>query len=132
MKTHALGHRVPTVADVARSIDFHQRILGMRPQTFGDNRSTLLSGAKGEEQKVDRHPAGGEFPPHAARPTPGPADLCLRIDGSAAMAQLITAAVEMIEGPVQHSGARGSIRSLCLRDPDGNFIELARKPTSEN
>ncbi len=134
MKIRALDHLVLTVADVARSIEFYRRILGMRPQTFGDNRTALLFGPPGEEQKINLHPAGNEFPPHAARPTPGSADLCLRIDGSleAAMAQLIAAAVEIIEGPVQRSGARGSIRSLYLRDPDGNLIELAEALTSEN
>ncbi len=134
MKIRALDHLVLTVADVARSVAFYQHVLGMRPQTFGDNRTALLFGAKGEEQKINLHPAGSEFPPHAARPTPGSADLCLRIDGSlqAAMAQLIAAGVEIIEGPVQRSGARGPIRSLYLRDPDGNLIELAEDLASEN
>ena len=134
MNIRALDHLVLTVADVARSVNFYQRMLGMRPHTFGDKRTALLFGAKGEEQKINLHPAGNEFPPHAANPTPGSADLCLRIDGplEQAMAQLIEHGVAIIEGPVPRSGARGPIRSIYLRDPDGNLIELAEERVSED
>jgi len=124
---------VLSVADVARSVEWYRRVLGMRPQTFGGNRTALLFGAPGEEQKINLHPAGNECPPHAAAPTTGSADLCLRIDGplQQAMAQLTAAGEEIIEGPVQRTGARGPIRSIYLRDPDGNLIELAEELASE-
>ncbi|HEX22874.1 MAG TPA: VOC family protein [Chromatiales bacterium] len=129
MDIRALDHLVLTVADVAHSAEWYRDVLGMRPQTFGDNRTALLFGAPGEEQKINLHPAGNEFAPHAANPTPGSADLCLRIDGSLerVMTQLIAAGVEIIEGPVQRTGARGPIRSIYLRDPDGNLIELTEE-----
>ncbi len=132
MKIRALDHLVLTVADVTRSVEWYQRVLDMRPQTFGDQRTALLFGAPGEEQKINLHPAGNEFPPHAANPTPGSADLCLRIDGSLeqAMVQLAATGVKISEGPVQRTGARGPIRSLYLRDPDGNLIELAEELAS--
>jgi len=133
VKITLMDHLVLTVADVARSVNFYQRVLGMRPQIFNNNRTALLFGAPGEEQKINLHPAGNEFAPHAAHPTPGSADLCLRLDGplEPAMAQLIAAGVEVIEGPVQRTGARGPIRSLYLRDPDGNLIELAEEPDEQ-
>ena len=33
--------------------------------------------------------------------------------------------VEIMEGPVQRTGAIGSILSVYLRDPDGNLIEIS-------
>ena len=33
--------------------------------------------------------------------------------------------VEIVEGPVERTGAQGPILSVYLRDPDGNLIEVA-------
>jgi len=33
--------------------------------------------------------------------------------------------VEILEGPVKRTGARGPIESIYIRDPDGNLIEIA-------
>ncbi len=127
MHIRALDHLVLTVADVARSSAFYRDVLGMRPLTFGDNRRALLFGTPGAEQKINLHPADAPFAPHAARPTPGSADICLRIDGPIedAIAHLEACDVAIIEGPVTRSGARTALCSIYLRDPDGNLIELA-------
>jgi catechol 2,3-dioxygenase-like lactoylglutathione lyase family enzyme len=34
--------------------------------------------------------------------------------------------VEIVEGPVQRTGALGPTTSIYIRDPDGNLIELSR------
>jgi len=39
-----------------------------------------------------------------------------------------TCEVEVVEGPVRRTGARGPIDSVYLRDPDGNLIEVAHDP----
>jgi hypothetical protein len=33
--------------------------------------------------------------------------------------------VEIVEGPVKRTGARGPIESIYVRDPDGNLIEVS-------
>lgn len=35
--------------------------------------------------------------------------------------------VEIVEGPVSQSGAQSPIRSLYVRDPDGNLIEISNR-----
>jgi catechol-2,3-dioxygenase len=38
--------------------------------------------------------------------------------------------VALEEGPVERTGALGSLTSVYLRDPDGNLIEISQYPTS--
>jgi catechol 2,3-dioxygenase-like lactoylglutathione lyase family enzyme len=112
-----------TVASIDRTADFYSRVLGMDVVTFGDRRTALQFG----ESKINLHQAGQEFEPKAQHPTPGSADLCFVIDTplTEVKAQLSAHDVAVEEGPVQRTGAVGPIRSLYVRDPDGNLIELS-------
>lgn len=118
-----VDHLVLTVADVAASAAFYQRVLGMEPVRFGSGRSGLRFGP----QRINLHPAGAEYSPHARRPTPGSADLCLVTAAPSAqvIAQLDAAGVSVEQGPVARHGALGPMESVYFRDPDGNLIELA-------
>lgn len=121
-----LDHLVLTVADIARTVDFYQRVLGMRHETFGQGRSALLFG----HQKFNLHQAGREFEPKALRPTPGAIDLCLITRWSIAdvLEHLAEQGVSVEKGPVARTGAIGPIESVYFRDPDGNLIEVSRYP----
>jgi len=46
------------------------------------------------------------------------------------IAHLETQGVSIIEGPVQRTGATGPIRSVYVRDPDLNLIELSNSMES--
>jgi catechol 2,3-dioxygenase-like lactoylglutathione lyase family enzyme len=118
-----LDHLVLTVTDVERTIAFYQRVLGMRPVTFGNGRRALAFG----NSKINLHPAGRELLPHAARPTPGSADLCLVTETpqEQVLAHLAACGTPLEEGPVPRTGALGPILSTYLRDPDGNLIEIS-------
>lgn len=120
-----LDHLVLTVADVEATCSFYQRVLGMRPVTFGEGRRALAFG----QQKINLHPAGAEFEPHAARPVPGSADLCFIAETplDQVTAHLQTCGVDIEEGPVARTGAEGPIRSVYFRDPDGNLIEVSNR-----
>ena len=126
-KLTALDHLVLTVADVDATVAFYRDVLGMTAQTFtpadGSRRTALCFGA----QKINLHPADRPFDPKAARPTPGSGDLCFLTDTPLAdwQAHFAQHAVPVIEGPVARTGATGPIRSLYIRDPDGNLIEVA-------
>ena len=122
MQIRALDHLVLTVSDVEATAAFYER-LGMRREVFAQDRVALHFGS----QKLNLHVAGAEFAPYARRPTPGSADLCLLVDGRLedVEAELAAAGIPIELGPVDRTGAQGPIRSLYLRDPDGNLVELS-------
>lgn len=67
------------------------------------------------------------YSPHAETPEPGSEDFCLVVDGTVegTRSHLRDAGVEVVAGPVEKVGARGPMRSVYVRDPDGNLVELA-------
>ncbi len=63
----------------------------------------------------------------ARTPSPGSANLCFLTETPPdAVADHFTAiGVAIEQGPVTEKGARGAIRSVYVRDPDGNLIEVS-------
>ena len=118
-----LDHLVLTVSDLRRTCEFYTRVLGMREVSFGEGRTALLFG----DQKINLHPAGGEFEPKAARPGVGSGDFCLITSTplAAVLEELAAHSVPVELGPVQRTGARGPLLSVYCRDPDGNLVEIA-------
>jgi catechol 2,3-dioxygenase-like lactoylglutathione lyase family enzyme len=118
-----IDHLVLTVADIPSTVDWYQRVLGMRHVTFADERHALTFG----RQKLNLHQAGREREPKAARPVPGSADLCLitTIPLAEVQAHLRGCGVRVEQGPVARTGAIGPITSVYVRDPDDNLIEIA-------
>jgi catechol 2,3-dioxygenase-like lactoylglutathione lyase family enzyme len=118
-----LDHLVLTTRHRAACIDFYTRVLGMRLETFGEGRVAFRFG----DQKINLHEAGREFEPKAERPTPGGLDLCFLADGplDGVIRRLESANVRIEIGPVPRTGATGPIRSVYVRDPDGNLVEIA-------
>lgn len=127
IRIDGLDHFVLTVADIDRTVRFYQQVLGMEPVVFGGGRRALAFGTS----KINLHQAGHEFTPHAARPVPGSADVCLvtTVPLAQVLAHLAAHGVAVEEGPVARTGALGPITSVYLRDPDGNLIEISNYPT---
>lgn len=123
MKIDRLDHLVLTVSNMRETCDFYQKVLGMRVIQFGQGRTALQFGM----QKINLHEHGKEFDPKALRPTPGSADLCFVTSFPIAdfIKHVAANGAEIIEGPVQRSGAQGAILSVYLRDPDENLIEIS-------
>jgi catechol 2,3-dioxygenase-like lactoylglutathione lyase family enzyme len=111
------------VADVAKTCEFYERVLGMETVTFGAGRKALSFG----RQKINLHQSGKEFEPKAVKPTPGSGDLCFI--ASTPLIEVIERlkgeGIEIVEGPVPRTGATGSMQSVYFRDPDGNLIEVS-------
>jgi len=58
---------------------------------------------------------------------PGSLDLCFIADRPLddVVAKLQAARVKIVEGPVKKTGAVGPIRSVYVRDPDLNLVEIS-------
>jgi catechol 2,3-dioxygenase-like lactoylglutathione lyase family enzyme len=125
MEISQFDHLVLTVKDIQNSCDFYTQVLGMQLVEFAEGRKALKFGA----QKINLHQYQQEFEPKAARPTPGSADLCFLTDIplSEVAAHLKQHQVEIIQGPVERTGAEGGILSIYLRDPDDNLLEIANR-----
>ena len=118
-----LDHIVLTCADADACKDFYTRVMGMTLEVFGAGRLAFKFG----NQKINLHVQGREFEPKAHRPMPGALDLCLiaSIPLDEVMAHLRIANWPIIEGPVMRTGAIQKIRSIYVRDPDLNLIEIS-------
>ncbi len=118
-----LDHLVLTTADEAACIRFYTEILGMTLESFGEGRRAFRFG----NQKINLHVKGREFEPKAHLPVPGALDLCFitAIPLDQVVAHLVERGIAIVEGPVQRTGATSRIRSVYVRDPDLNLIELS-------
>ncbi|OIN47019.1 VOC family virulence protein [Pseudomonas azotoformans] len=120
-----LDHLVLTTIDLAACTDFYTRVMGLRLETFGNGRIAFRFG----NQKINVHERGHEFEPKAHLPVPGALDLCFiaSVSLDAVVSHLNTQAWPIIEGPVLRTGVTGPIRSVYVRDPDLNLIEISEQ-----
>jgi catechol 2,3-dioxygenase-like lactoylglutathione lyase family enzyme len=125
MRLDQLDHLVLTVRDIGDTIAFYTRVLGMEEVTFGEGRQALAFGT----QKINLHEAGREFEPKALHPTPGSADLCFltAMPLERVVAHMERCGVDILEGPIDRTGAQGPLASIYIRDPDGNLIEISNQ-----
>lgn len=118
-----LDHLVLTVKDIEKTVDFYINILGMKKEVFKENRIALKYG----NQKINLHQLGNEFEPKAFNVKEGSADLCFIVEESIEdiFAFLVSRNIDIEEGIVKRTGAKGPIQSIYIRDPDLNLIELS-------
>jgi catechol 2,3-dioxygenase-like lactoylglutathione lyase family enzyme len=118
-----IDHIVLTVRSIERTCAFYVEALGVEAITFGDGRRGLQL----SRQKINLHEAGHEYQPKARRPTAGSGDICFVTDEplSHVMARLERHGIPIEDGPIARSGAVGPLRSVYVRDPDENLIEIA-------
>jgi catechol 2,3-dioxygenase-like lactoylglutathione lyase family enzyme len=119
----SLDHLVLTTADEQACLRFYVDVLGMVLEEFGSGRKALRFG----QQKINLHVKGHEHEPKAHLPVPGALDLCFIADRSLdkVIRHLGEQGVPIVEGPVMRTGAISRLRSIYLRDPDLNLIEIS-------
>ena len=118
-----LDHLVLTTAHEEACIRFYVDVMGMSLESFGAGRKAFRFG----NQKINLHVKGHEFEPKAQLPTPGSLDLCFiaSVPLDEVIARLARHGVPILEGPVMRTGATSRIRSVYVRDPDLNLIEIS-------
>ena len=125
----SIDHIVITCRDLAASIDFYTRALGMRLETFGEPPKPQRKALRFGDQKFNLHQAGDNNVTdiYATVPTPGSLDICLiaSVPLEQLIAHLTQVGIPIELGPVKRTGARWPIRSIYLRDPDRNLVEIA-------
>jgi len=123
MQIKNIDHIVLTVADIAKTIEFYTSVLELELETFKENRKALKFGT----QKINLHQKGNEFEPKALHPTTGSADLCFitTTPVEEVLLELKAKDIPIVEGIVDRTGANGLIKSIYIRDPDNNLIELS-------
>ena len=130
VKIHALDHLVINVSDVARTAEWYRKILGMEVRVFdpGQGKPTRTSLMFGN-QKINVRPRDADTvewftADHIAA---GSDDLCFLTSSppEQVVAHLRACGVAIEDGPGSRQGARGTLRSVYCRDPDGSLIEIS-------
>ncbi|WP_426078336.1 VOC family protein [Janthinobacterium sp. PSPC3-1] len=118
-----LDHLVLTCTDLEATRHFYTTVLQMQLESFGAGRIAFRFGS----QKINLHQRGAEFEPKAHLPVPGALDLCFiaAVKLDEVIAHLNQQGWPIVEGPVKRTGATGPIRSVYVRDPDLNLIEIS-------
>jgi len=130
VKVSALDHLVINVSDVARTAQWYQKILGMEIKVFDPGhgktkRTSLVFG----DQKINVRPRDTDKVEWftADHETAGSDDLCFLTSSTPdeVVAHLKANDVAIEEGPTRKQGARGTLKSVYCRDPDGSLIEIS-------
>jgi catechol 2,3-dioxygenase-like lactoylglutathione lyase family enzyme len=130
VKVNALDHLVINVADVAATSQWYRKLLGMEIRVFdpGQGRPTRTSLHFGD-QKINVRPLGADKVEWftADHEAAGSDDLCFLTSNTPdqVVAHLKSCGVAIEEGPGPKQGARGTLRSVYCRDPDGSLIEIS-------
>jgi len=149
-----LDHVVLTVADIDASVEFYVKVLGMKKEVFGPKGKERVALSFGS-QKINLQHERAKIEPHAEEATKGSADLCFitphAITSIISHLQALDAQhnwvhphfrslsansntgyfssqkeqEETLLEPCVRTGAKGKIRSVYLRDPDGNLVEIS-------
>ena len=121
-----IDHIVLTTRDKAGCIRFYTEVLGMKLERFRTPTEERLA-LKFGRQKINLHEWGKEFSPRAHVAVPGSLDLCFiaAVPLDQVVSKLKEMRVEIIEGPVTKTGAISKLRSVYVRDPDLNLVEIS-------
>ncbi|MBV8033181.1 MAG: VOC family protein [Betaproteobacteria bacterium] len=121
-----IDHIVLTTRDLDACVRFYTEVLGMTLEKFRTPTEERLA-LKFGSQKINLHVWGSEFSPRAHVAVPGSLDLCFiaAVPLDRVVEKLARLQVRIEEGPVAKTGAVSKLRSVYVRDPDLNLVEIS-------
>lgn len=122
MKIKNIDHFVITAQDLQACLDFYVGALGMEHHENNGHHNLYFQGGK-----ISIHTKKGEFQPAALYPTFGSQDFCLKVEDNleSVKQELEAKGIKTLTDIVERHGARGAMRSIYVRDPEGNLVELS-------
>jgi catechol 2,3-dioxygenase-like lactoylglutathione lyase family enzyme len=121
-----IDHLVLTTRDRESCIRFYRDVLGMELVSFRTPSEERFAFKFGN-QKINLQEWGREFTPRAHVAAPGTLDLCFiaSMPLEKVIENLNKNRIPIVEGPIAKTGATGPIRSVYVRDPDLNLVEIS-------
>ncbi|KAF2088621.1 hypothetical protein K490DRAFT_14898, partial [Saccharata proteae CBS 121410] len=127
---HSLDHMVLTVKSIPATVEFYIKQLGMKHEPSHLTSRAISHALLFGSQKINLHESGHEFEPKAQNVRPGSGDLCSITETP--VEKVLAAFQEngfevgrndLSCGYIDVRGAIGDLRSVYVRDPDGNLVE---------
>lgn len=122
-----IDHIVLTVSNIEVTTQWYEKVLGFEPEFFQGPEGQARYALRFGQLKINLQDKNTETPTKAKIPTIGSGDFCLiaAVPLDEFIAHLTKHRIPIDVGPVSRRGALGPIRSVYLRDPDQNLVEVA-------
>lgn len=116
-----IDHFVLTTANAEQCLAFYEQLGFTR--IAKSNHDELFAG----DFKINVHRVGNELTPHASFVQVGSVDLCFEISESIEefVATLLKNGITAKLDVVERNGTFGIMKSIYLRDPEGNLLEFS-------
>ena len=125
MNISHLDHLVISTSNIDALVDFYTNYLNMKVETFDKQRVCLRFG----QSKINLHSLDEDVDYKANNATIGSIDICLIVDEdiTAVKSKLEQKGLSLASEIVEKTGAVSRLKSIYLKDPDGNLIELSNR-----
>ncbi len=122
-----IDHIVLTVTDIETTTQFYEKAFGFEREFFRGPEGQPRHAIRFGDMKINLQDRDTDTPTKARVPTIGSGDFCLIAAAplDQVIAHLHANGIPIDTGPVPRRGALGPLRSIYVRDPDDNLVEVA-------
>ena len=122
-----IDHIVLTVTDIETTTQFYEKAFVFEREFFRGPEGQPRHAIRFGDMKINLQDRDTDTPTKARVPTIGSGDFCLiaALPLDQVIAHLDANGIPIDTGPVPRRGALGPLRSIYVRDPDDNLVEVA-------